>query len=196
MLPINTRISKQAGFTLIELLIGLVLITILALAISTAFDGSRSRAQALIDQMGAVASAMARQKNDTGCYLNSVEGLFNRNEGILAANNYCGQSFANTWNGPYLGRFETTEGKARLDTIADGATLEIVRNTTAGVYNGNQYVLKASQIPNDIIKNALQECIKTDIPPSSVANMTTKCDATLGDGGEVGDFYFTFDETR
>lgn len=192
-----TRSAAQRGFSLIELLVGLALLTLLAVAISGAFDGSRSRAQSLLSMMSELGSAQARQKNDTGCYVNIPTALFNKTDGIAQANNYCNRAQTNTWNGPYVSRF-TEDGSKNIkaDKVAEGVVVSFGRET-GGI--GKRYYIRATNVPADVARQFLQECnngINESTMQASGAFDTFKCRASGLGTGETATVDMIFDETR
>lgn len=187
--------SGQSGFSLIELLVALVIITILATAISGAFDGSHSRAQTLVQQMAELGNANVRLKNDTGCYVNMPQALYDPTSASSTSNNYCGRSFGKVWNGPYVNRFTPdSNGGAKIDKVSAEAVLTFGREDNAAT-GGKRYFIHAANVPNDIVKQAMQACNDTD--DMSATFDQHKCRAQAGTGTtEVGTFDMMYDETR
>jgi prepilin-type N-terminal cleavage/methylation domain-containing protein len=186
------RKHPQAGFTLIEILVALALITLLAVGISLAFDGSRSRAQALLSNMTELGAANVRLKNDTGCYVSVPGALVDPNLAASTANNYCSRSLANTWNGPYVAPFATdAANNVKLDKVADGVTVGFGQQA-GGAYgaNGSQYYVIANSVPADVVKQAFTEC-------NGQVNAGNKFTGYKCDGDPTnGTFEILFDETR
>ena len=191
------RNKGQAGFTLIELLVGLAILTLLAVSVSGAFDGSRSRAQAMVAAMAEVGNANIRLKNDTGCYVNRPDALTTATIGKAATSNYCNRNFNTTWNGPYLNKLaiNATNGSVKMDNISSNT--EVSLNQENGG-TGKRYFTRAINLPNDVVKRALTEC--NNDPAESLAATefdTKKCrgqtDATT-DGSAT--FDMVYDETR
>lgn len=151
----KTISRNQSGFSLIELLIALGLLTLLAVGLQSAFDGSRSRAQSLIDQMSALSNAALRFQNDTGCIPLAPSGLFDRTVGTTAANNSCNRAVTRTWNGPYVQRFTTSGVAVSADKISEGTTIQISR-VAGGL--GSIYYTIAGPLTGDIALQFLSEC--------------------------------------
>ena len=72
--PLN-KTTRQRGFTLIEILVALAILSVIALLASNAFDGARSKAQAMVGLARQVADANLQLKTDTGCYVNKPMAL-------------------------------------------------------------------------------------------------------------------------
>lgn len=185
------RKSTQAGFTLLEILVALALITLLAVGISLTFDGSRSRAQALISTMTELSSANIRLKNDTGCYVRDVSYLLD-SEGAECEWPTV-RRIERTWNGPYVAPFAFENGRVIIDKVAEGASVGF--NMVPGGL-GRQYVVEAIDVPDDVVRQALLEC-NGAADNGAPANMGTgtfgkfKCTSTPD-----GVFRMLFDTTR
>lgn len=189
-------LKTQSGFSLIELLVGLALLTLLAVAISGAFDGSRSRAQSLLSMMSELGSAQARQKNDTGCYVKVPTALFNKADGIASAKNFCNRVQTNTWNGPYLTRFTSENDKVVADKVAEGVLVTFGRED-AGI--GKRYFVSAEKVPADVARQFLQECnnkVDETSMQASTAFDSFKCRANGLGSAETATVEMIFDETR
>lgn len=189
------RIKRQSGFTLIELLVGLAILTLLAVAVSGAFDGSRSRAQALVSSMSEIGSANVRLKNDTGCYINRPDALSKQAVGQAATSNYCSKDLTSTWNGPYLNKFSSNAaGDVMLDNVASGVLVSFGQEA-GGI--GKHYYSHAANLPNDVVLQALQECNKSvvqSIAPTAFDN--NKCRGTAAGADGTAVFDMIYDETR
>ncbi|WP_337232540.1 type II secretion system protein, partial [Vibrio cholerae] len=82
---LKRTLKGQRGFSLLELVVALTLLAVISGGIMMAFDGSRSRAQALISSMSELGNAQLRLKNDTGCFVNMPVALFDRTAALDAA---------------------------------------------------------------------------------------------------------------
>lgn len=184
------RKSAQAGFTLLEILVALALITLLAVGISLTFDGSRSRAQALISTMTELSSANIRLKNDTGCYVRDVSYLLD------SAGAECEwptvRPIGRTWNGPYVAPFASENGRVIIDKVADGARVGFNRVQSGRWY---QYVVEAIGVPDDVIQQALLEC-NGAAADGAPANMGTGRFENFKCTSRDGVFQMLFDTTR
>lgn len=185
--------APQGGFSLIELLVALVIVTILATAISGAFDGSRTRAQTLITQMTDLGSANVRLKNDTGCYVKVPNALFDPTSANDSSHNYCNRTFGKVWNGPYVNRFTAdAAGAAKMDKVS-AESLVSFEVENAGL--GKRYFTHATNIPNDIVKQAVQACNDSDNMAVTTFDQQ-KCRGALDSAPGVGTFDMMYDETR
>lgn len=143
---------------MVEILVGLGIVVLLAVALQSAFDRSRSKAQSLLEQIQTLSEASERFKADTGCYPIQASILFDESRASFASNNSCAKGIQNTWNGPYLKPVSVASvgsGILSLDGIADGTHLRI--SSAAGPY-GTRYVAWVSFLPGDIALNFLSEC--------------------------------------
>ena len=185
--------NKHEGFTLIELLVALGILTILALLGLTAFDGSRSKAQALISFEKQMGDANIMLKNDTGCYVKTPKALIDFTEGPAAANNFCNKDFGSSWTQPYMAKFPVdTNGDAKTDKIAAGSIVGIgVEAGGTGNSGGKLYFIKATGLPADVVKQALNECNGSNADQAAFST-AAKCRGIA----DTGTFDMAFDETR
>lgn len=165
--------TLQRGFTLIEILVALAILSVLALLAANAFDGSRSKAQAMIALGKQVGDANLQLKTDTGCYVNRPQALFDETAAQVAANNYCGRAFGKTWSRPYLAQYPVDgNGNLMADKISAGVTVSL-RRAAGGL--GNQYSVRFSDVPTEIVRQALIECNNSDDAAGDLA--TDRCAA-------------------
>ena len=191
--------QAQRGFTLIEILVALSILSVIALLASTAFDGSRSKAQAMIGLAKQVGDANIMLKTDTGCYVDNPNALFDSVVAQLPANNYCGRVFGNTWSRNYLGQYTVNGvGDIVADKISAGVTLGFGVEAS-GVGSGKRYFVKVSNVPTDILKQALMECNNSttvDDKGDLAKNRCRTSPATDLSGDAPGDFDMLYDTTR
>lgn len=190
-----TRAKRQLGFTLIEILVALAILSVIALLASAAFDGSRSKAQAMISLARQVSDANITLKNDTGCYVKNPKALFDVDAAQEAANNYCGRVFGNTWSRPYLAQYPVdSNGLLKIDKIAAEVTLGFATATSA-TNNRKQYYIHIANVPKDVIKQALVECNNDDTAQGDFAS--ARCRTTTDLSADApGDFDVLYDTTR
>jgi prepilin-type N-terminal cleavage/methylation domain-containing protein len=186
--------NAQKGFTLIEILVALAILSVLALLASNAFDGSRSKAQAMIALHKQVGDANIQLKTDTGCFVNRPQALFDAAAATTPAWNYCARTFNAAWARPYLGQYPTTSSGALVaDKISSGVEISLADtrlNATKRVY----YV-SAANVPVDIIRQALVECNNTDTVNGDFA--TNRCRTTTDlSSAQTGNFEMIYSITR
>jgi len=186
---------RQRGFTLIEILVALSILAVIALLASNAFDGSRTKAQAMIGLGKQVGDANIQLKTDTGCYVNKPVALFDPVEAQKPANNYCGRTFGGTWARPYLAQYTVNaNGELVVDKIAAQVTVAYGQLTEAG---RKRYFVRFSNVPKDILKQALVECNGGDFnnQQGSFTNNRCRTESDLNNDAP-GTFDMLYDTTR
>jgi Tfp pilus assembly protein PilE len=198
-IPSALRI-QQGGFDLFSLLIGVVILGILGAIVLGQYSGDSSKAVSLFTSMANTADSLNRMKADTGSYPTRLAVLWNRTQ-ATAANSYSGLAGTNSWGGPYLEAqaVDATSGAMLLGAIGDGVQVTIARE--AGGNLGFYYYLRASNITNAIISEALKKCNGSDATTATFA--AGKCRATPGaaatensPGSEIGTFDLKIAESR
>lgn len=194
MTAVHSRAPRGSqGFTLIELLVALAILAVLALLAVNAFDGSRSKAQALIGLMKQVGDANIVLKNDTGCFVNRPDALFNESEARKSENNYCGRDFSRTWAQPYLAPMpvEASTGRIAVEKIGSNVTVGLDRTTDS---TWKYYYVEAANVPEDVLRQALVECNGTDANPDT-AFPAVRCRSNSTDLA-AGNFQMMYAQTR
>lgn len=186
---------NQRGFTLIEILVALAILAVIALLASNAFDGSRTKAQAMIGLAKQVGDANIQLKTDTGCYVNKPVALFDPDEAQKPANNYCNREFKGTWARPYLAQYTVNpNGELVVDKISAEVTVALKTLTDNG---RKRYYVQMGNVPKDILKQALVECNGGDFDGQKGDFTKNRCrtesDLTTDDPGT---FDMLFDTTR
>lgn len=190
--------SKSSGFTLIEILVALSILALLALLAASAFDGSRSKAQAMISLGKQVGDANIMLKTDTGCYVNKPVALFNATEAQKSANNYCGRTFKDTWARPYMAQYTVdSSGNLVADKIGAGVTVSFPtpESASSGGRAGKLYFVRFGEVPKDVIKQALVECNNTADEAGDFSKNRCRTTSSLTDDAP-GDFDMLYDTTR
>lgn len=157
----RTRAVSHRGFTLIEILVALSILSVLALLASNAFDGARTKAQAMIALAKQIGDANLQLKVDTGCFVNKPNALFDQQAGTSPANNFCRKNFGDTWARPYLAQYPTNgRGSLIVDKIAAGVMVGLPSPST--IDGVSKYFVEFNFVPMDIVRQALIECNGTD----------------------------------
>ncbi|MCC5609584.1 type II secretion system GspH family protein [Nostoc sp. CHAB 5834] len=161
--------NLQKGFSLIEILVALAILSVISLLASNAFDGSRTKAQAMIGLAKQVGDANIQLKTDTGCFVSNPKALFDFTTAQETANNFCGRTFGNTWSRPYLGQYPVdAAGKLRADKIAAEVLVALPAPETTG--GQKKYFVRFENVPSDILRQALVECNNDDSTNGDLAN--------------------------
>lgn len=189
--------NTQRGFTLIEILVALAILSVIALLASNAFDGSRSKAQAMIGLAKQVGDANIQLKTDTGCYVNKPVAMFDAVKAQDPANNYCARVFRTTWARPYLGQYTVNaDGKLAADKIASGVLVGLGVQGS-GVGTGKRYFVSVENVPVDILKQALIECNNSETVDDVGDLAVNRCHAIADLATDApGTFEMLYDVTR
>jgi prepilin-type N-terminal cleavage/methylation domain-containing protein len=187
---INTH-PRQRGFTLPEILIGIAIVALFATLIVSTFSGDSSKGAKLLSDMTTLRDALNRAKTDMGGIPNRFSVLWTRTDAI-AANMFNGVLATDSWSGPYIEREPTDiNNNIVANSITDSTTMSIFREPANAANGGNfnwVYFIRATNIPNPIVTEALKKCTgSTDAGATTFANGI--CRAALGAGQiETGTF--------
>jgi len=189
-------LKAQRGLSVTELMIYIAIVGIMLGSIFSMLSTDKSRATSLNTTMSNMASSMQRAKADMGCYPKVPGALWDGTQ-PTATNMYCGLPGLVTWSGPYLNKapVDSTGAQMQVPTIGDSAYVTINREATPAGGLGWYYYLRANNIPNEVIQNALQVCNgKMD---ATVTFSNAKCRGALGTGGTAtGTFDLLVEESR
>lgn len=188
--------NAQRGFSLIEILVALAILAVISLLASNAFDGSRTKAQTMINLARQLGDANIRLKNDTGCYVNAPIALFDETAAQDSSKNYCGRTFKGTWANPYFDQFPVdADGNLIVDKISADVVASYGLDTEAS--GKNLYFIKMDNVPMDVLRQAMVECNGGDFGDAMAADFTTtRCRAVMASGANSGAFEMLYATTR
>lgn len=188
----RTSRRLQAGFTLVEALVVLAIIALIAVISMTAFDGSKSKAQALVTFMGQTAQAAQQFRVDTGVYPANVAGLVTKASAADINGKATATAVQGQWARPYMAMQKMSGTDFMFEKAGAGVTVDI--NVVSGGL-GKIYYIGADNVPADIVTNALRDCNSSD--GSDVALNATNLVANKCVGVAAnGTFALVFDQTR
>jgi len=189
--PVPAHPVSQQGLTLVELAVVISIMSILIASILFINSGGKSKAVALYSYMNTMSDALMRMKSDNNCHTRVLAGLYNPALDETASNTFCGVAYT-TWQGPYIKPFPVdSSGHARVDNIISGVSISFSQDTSQPGFS-DTYFLRANNVPNSIIIDAIQDCTGSTVIPGDFTD--GKCRASLGSGGSsVGTFDYLVD---
>jgi type II secretion system protein G len=118
------------GFTLIEVVVAIIILVMIAAAVTPNIirEMDRSRVNAAVTELDALATAIGRFRTDVGAYPRSLLQLANPLGSSDLNSCQVVITTPNLWRGPYLSRVVPTGG---LPTLIGLAQLTLVRNPTS-----------------------------------------------------------------
>lgn len=185
----------QAGFTLVEALVVLAIISLIAVISMTAFDGSKSKAQTMLAVMGQAAQASQQFRTDTGVYPANLSGLIDKADAADINGKALAANVQNLWSRPYMAmqKMSTVNPKNFvIDKVGSGVELNI--KVLAGGL-GKIYYIEATNVPADIVTNAIRECNTSDGSDIAVNAANLAANKCVGVAGS-NQFALVFDQTR
>lgn len=190
-----TQSLKQGGVDLPSLLVAVVVSLVLfGVTLIPTHSYDSLKAVSLFTSMANTADSLNQLKVDTGSYPNRIAALWDKTQAV-ANSSFTGLVDTNAWRGPYIETqpVDATSGAMIYFLMGDEAQIAIDRET--GGNFGFVYFLRASNITNAIIAEALKKCNGSDAVTVTFA--TGKCRATPGTGGtEIGTFDLKIGESR
>ncbi len=181
----NPEIKKQRGMTLIELMVVVGIIGVIAAIFAGTADTSNSKATRLYSDMTTIKNASLRAKMDMGAIPSNLTALWTRTN-ATSANMFGGTNGTTSWSGPYMEQQTVNSSNAVIDSaVSDAVTITINREAAAAATNGGNYswvyYLRASNVPNAIIRKALKQCAGSE-DATATTFLNASCRATLGTG--------------
>lgn len=179
------KIKKQRGMTLIELMVVVGIIGVIAAIFAGTADTSNSKATRLYSDMTTIKNASLRAKMDMGAIPSNLTALWTRTN-ATSANMFGGTNGTTSWGGPYMEQQTVNSSNAVIDSaVSDAVTITINREAAAAATNGGNYTwvyyLRASNVPNAIIRKALKQCAGSE-DATATTFLNASCRATLGTG--------------
>lgn len=189
-----TRKRRQGGFSMVEIMVVLAVISILTVLATGAFDGARTKAQAMLALGKQLGDANIMLKLDTGCYVKNASALFDPTAAAIPANNYCGRNFGTTWSRAYMAKYPTdTNGAIKFDKIGAEVIASFPDKPVGTAWK--RYYVQFDNVPMDVVRQGLNECNGSMDDEGDFDTEKCRTDASLTDEG-VGNFQILFDETR
>lgn len=179
----NQRARRsQGGFTLLELTFVVIVLGILIYALVPKEDPDKARAVAMLRAMDTIGAGATRLRAEAGCTPTRPDALFVMAQ---AQTSTCGIDLRPRWRGPYMGTSPVNgSGDVMAPNISASASYSF-RQAAGGA--GVQYFVRASNVPNNVITRALEEC-------NGTATAVGRCSGIPGGGGS-GTFDALYDET-
>jgi prepilin-type N-terminal cleavage/methylation domain-containing protein len=176
--------AQQGGFTLIEIVIAVGILAILIAMAWPKEDPDKAKAVAMIQAMDTIGQGAVRLRIDAGCYPLRPDALYVK---ASAATSSCGLDLQPQWRGPYMST-GTTDATGNIMGPNIASTMTYGLSSAAGGA-GTQYFVHAANVPNTVIKRALEQC-----NGSQTATAPVKCTATQGGTG-TGTLDYLYDES-
>lgn len=183
----QSRQNEEGGWTLVELAIVLTILIALASLYVTSYDPAKTNGKLLYTQLSSLGSSMLHMKTDTSCYPLTTNALFVK---AAAANSQCGIDMTSQWQGPYHAATSVdAAGDITLPKISPNVTITIGQGSNLnGDGNTVQWYLQANNVPNDVIKNAMDAC-------NGTGTANGQCVGSPGAGATgTGTVQYIFDE--
>lgn len=172
--------AAQKGFTLLEMMVVIVIMGLFAAVVIPKINIGKSKGALLYATMQDYGKALISFKGDTACYPTKLSALYDKTQ---ADQSFCGIDLRDTWRQPYIKKttFDAS-GNILISQLVTGASISILTQPNA---TGTAWILRANNIPVDILKEAERSC-------NGSASQVGTCTSTPG--GTVGTLDLVFDE--
>lgn len=199
----SRRRSAQSGFSLVEISIALAVLAIIGALIYTEFSTDSTKGQRLFSDMHTISDAAKIGATDMGSLPKNLTVLWTQ-ANATAANMWDDVTATNTWHGPYIKPQlvdSATPPNIQIRAVNDALTINIAREAASAANGGNYtwvYYLRASNVPNRIIGEAMKKCTGVDIATSTAPTfVNSECRATPGTGAAAsGTFDVRISDSR
>lgn len=183
-------ITSQRGYTALELMVIIGILALLAGAVAMFVSTDSSKGLRLYTDMKTISDSTKVAAQDLGGVPSNLTVLW-RQSSATSAGMFNGITATNTWRGPYVDALNVdSSNNVLMRAVADQINVAIAREAANAATNGGNYTwvyyLRASNVPNPIIAEAMKKCSGVD---TGVDFRTSICRATPGTGAtEVGTF--------
>ncbi len=189
-MQILSKSILKRGFTLIEMVVTLSIIAILAVVITTQFNGDSAKATKIMNDVVTIKKAVLRYKMDVGRYPNCLEQLWKNTAG-------CGSTPGpSNWSGPYLDKMtRLSHPLYDYSHVVDGAWIALQQHS-AGLFNApypnGHFAIDVAYIPSGVASKLMKMCNGVDLIGAGQENDFSNGNCGLTDASETGAYLFSF----